>query len=220
LRIGIPNFIPLFGYLFFVAIGIKMPILYFEKLETATSGMTIFIIILILSCSLMIGVLSYRLKFVVMTDNRIIVIMPFRLQYRSLKYDNVVNLKWKLWTTYKMGDYRKLIILTGSGYQINISDLEFINYDRLECWLIDKTNLKLNLSQKLKIELEQAKYNRWLNLLVILFSLFILHIFSTKQNQSDVIVIIQIIIAVIIWRLALRLYQYQQLIAIHKQQRK
>ena len=220
MRIGIPNVIPLFGYLFFGTVSIFMTILFFDKVDAEKTGVTIFLAIFILACYTTFGLLSYRFKVVVMTDKELIVIIPFRFQCKSFKFENIKDLKWDLWVTYKMGDYRKLVIQTSSGYVTNISDLEFINYDSLEKWLIDSTNLKLNLARKLNIELQQAKANRWLNIIAIVMFVFFFFVLSKGQMRTDVRFPIQIVMIIINWRLIIRLVQYQQRINENKKRRK
>jgi hypothetical protein len=117
---------------------------------------------------------------------------------------------WDLWETFRGGDYRKLSIRTSSGYGANISDLEFINYDRLEIWLLDKTNLELNLDRKLNIEVRQARWNRWLNLFIILMFVFFFGLLSTGNRNGTIDLVIRILMIIIGWRLVIRLLQYQQ----------
>ena len=217
MRIGIPNFLPLFGYIFFGAVSASMTIIFLDKVDTATTGATIFFAICILLCYTMFGLLSYRFKLVVMTDNAVIVIMPFRFQYRNLKFDSITELKWDLWETFRAGDYRKLIIQTSAGFRTNISDLEFINYDSLEQWLVNKTTIELNFDRKLNIELRQAKWNRWLNLIVIVMFGFFFFLFSSGKWENNTGLAIRITIVVITWRLLVRLFRYQKLINESKQ---
>ncbi|WP_162056168.1 hypothetical protein [Pontibacter pamirensis] len=210
MRIGIPNILPLFGYVFFGTLSIAMTTLFLDKFATATTGAVVFLAVFILVCYIMFVLLSYRFKIVVMTDKELIFIIPFRFKLQSFKFDNIKHLKWDLWETYKMGDYRKLVIQTSSGYLTSISDLEFINYNSLETWLINKTDLKLNLDRKLDIELQQAKWNRWLNVVAIVMFVFFFFLFSKGQLRTDIRFPIQIAIVIIIWRLLARLIQYQQ----------
>ena len=155
-----------------------------------------------------------------MTNNELIIIMPFRLKYMRFTFDNIKNLQWDLWYTYRTGDYRKLNITTSSGYKTNISDLEFINYNSLEKWLIQKTNIELNLERKLNVELRQAKSNRWLNAVIIVMFVFFFFLFSIGIRQNNISIFIRIAMVVITWRLVVRLVQYQQLINAVGQRRK
>jgi len=210
LKIGIPNIIPFFGYIFFAAASVQSTIMFLNKVGGATVGAAIFLMAFLLMCFAMFGLISYRLKIVVMTWKGLIIAMPFRFQYRRFEFDNIKDLKWDLWVTHKMGDYRKLTIQTHSGYRTNISDLEFINYDSLEQWLVDRTNLKLNLDRKLHVELQQAKANRWPNILVIALLIFFLVLLLGTPVNPDVRAAIAIVIVLIIGRLVSRLIQYQQ----------
>ena len=155
-----------------------------------------------------------------MTNKKFIVIAPFRFLIKSFSYDSIVDLKWDLWTTHKIGEYRKLLIKTSSGYQTNISDLEFINYDSLEKWLVNRISLELNLERKFYIEVQQAKWNKWLNIVVISLSVFLFFVLSNGPLRTDIRIPIQIIMIFILWRLVLRLIQYQQNINTSKRRRK
>jgi len=221
LRIGIPNFIPLFGYFFFGAGGTVMAISFFNKVDSATTGATIFVVIIILLCYAMLGIMSYRFKIIVMTGQELIAIMPFRLQYKCLKLDSIKSLKWELWEIQRLPDFRKLNILTASGYRLNISDLEFVNYDRLEKWLIENTNAERNLDWKLNVEVRQAKYNRWVNLvtLVIMVVFFFVVPLSIRRGENVKLVIL-ITLSVIIWRLVAQLIRYQERIAAGRRKRR
>ncbi|QSE97227.1 hypothetical protein [Fulvivirga lutea] len=216
MKLGIPNILPLIGFTFFGAISISMSILFFDKVDSATTGSTIFFALFLLMCFGMFGILCYRFKIVVMTDKKLIIIIPFRFQFKTFTFENIKSLKWDLWETFKMGDYRKLSIQTNSGYLTNISDLEFINYDSLEKWLMKKTTLELNLDRKFYNEVQQAKWNKWVNIIVILLVGFFMLLFATGNNFNF---IVPLFLAIIIWRLIVKLVQYQQRINESRQRR-
>jgi len=217
LRIGIPNLIPLFGFFLFGTISILFTILFFDKVDVETTGMTIVFVLFILSCYAMFGLLSYHFKIIIMTDKKLILVLPFRFQYRSLEFASIKNLKWDLWGIYRLGDYRKLNVLISSGYDINISDFEFINYDSLEKLLIEKANVKPDLSRKQNVELQQAKWNRWLNVLAIVMFVFYFFVISSGQMRTDIRFGVQVAIVIVTWRLVVRLVQYQQRINKNEQ---
>jgi hypothetical protein len=219
LRIGLPNILPLIGFLFFGAVGVLMTILFFDKVDTAETGATIFFVIFILFSYGMFGLLCFRFKVVVMTVNKLVIIFPFRLKLHSITYDKIDDLKWDLWGTFRMGDYRKLIIRTQSGYRTNISDLEFINYDSLEKWLMERTKLEFNLDRKTYVEVQQAKYNKWVNMVAILMVGFFTFLISNGRNDNNIRTVILLILVLIIWRLCVRLVQYQQRIKVSRQRR-
>jgi hypothetical protein len=181
-------------------------------------GSTIFIIIFLLLCYGLIGLLGFKFRIVTMTNNRLIIIFPFRLKVQRFAFDEIVELKWTLIERIKTGNYRKLNIKMNSGYQIGISDFEFVNYDRMERWLLGRTNLELDLERKLYAELQQAKWNRWVNVLVIVFCIFIFLIASIKHS-NNITLGIQIAIVFIICRLIVRLVRYQKTISVHNQRR-
>ena len=108
-------------------------------------------------------------------------------------------------------------VLISSGYDINISDFEFINYDSLEKLLIEKANVKPDLSRKQNVELQQAKWNRWLNVLAIVMFVFYFFVISSGQMRTDIRFGVQVAIVIVTWRLVVRLVQYQQRINKNEQ---
>lgn len=198
-----------------------MTALFFDKAATASIGPTIFFVIFILLCYAMFGIMSYRFKIIIMTGKELIVIKPFRLQQKRFKFDSIKSLKWELWEIYRMPDFRKLNILTTAGDRLNISDLEFINYDRLEKWLIENANVELNLGWKRNVEVRQAKFNRWLNLvaIVMLSFIFFVVLLSTPHRESVRLAVL-ITIPVIMWRLLVHLTRYQERIAAARRKRR
>jgi hypothetical protein len=211
--------LPFIGYLLFWTIGIFMTIIFLDKYETATTGAIIFFLTFLLLCYFMVGLLSYRFKIVLLTEEEIKVIIPFRFQFQEFKFSDVAEIKWDLWGTYRTGDYRKLIITNSSGLQTNISDLEFINYDSLEKWILERTSLTLNLERKLNVELQQAKVNRWLNLFIIVVFIFFFFLLSSGQRDNNINIGIRIAMVFITWRLIVRLVQYQKRINENNQRR-
>jgi hypothetical protein len=219
LRIGLPNILPLVSFLFFGATSVAMTILFFDKVDTTEIGPTIFFVIFLLLCYGTFGLLSFRFKVVVMTHNRLIIVFPFRLSLHGFTYDNIDDLKWDLWQMFKMGDYRKLAIRTKSGYKTNISDLEFINYDSLEKWLMTRTKLQFNLDRKTNIEVQQAKYNKWVNIVVIFIAVLLTLVITTERGDSNIRVVVPVVLVLTIWRMVVRLIQYQQRINESRQRR-
>jgi hypothetical protein len=196
-----------------------MSILFFDKVDTAETGATVFFVIFLLLCYGMFGLLCFRFKIVAMTENRIVIIFPFRLKLQSFTYDKVDDLKWDLWQTFKLGDYRKLIIKINTGDQTNISDLEFINYDGLEKYLIARTKLELNLDRKTYVEVQQAKYNKWINMVAILVIGFFIFLIATGHSGNNIRTITLVVLIFVIWRMLVKLVQYQQRINDSRQRR-
>jgi hypothetical protein len=197
-----------------------MTIIFLDKYETATTGATIFFLTFLILCYFMVGLLSYRFKIVLLTKEKIIVIIPFRFQFQEFKFGDFAKIKWDLWGTFRTGDYRKLIITSSSGLHTNISDLEFINYNSLEKWILERTSLELNLERKLNVELQQAKVNRWLNLFIIVVFIFFFFLLSSGQRDNNINIGIRIAMVFITWRLIVRLVQYQKRINENNQRRR
>lgn len=220
MRLGIPNILPLIGYLLFWTISIFMTFIFLDKYETATTGDTIFVVISLLFCFIIIAFLSYRFKIVLLTDKSIKIITPFRFQLKDIKFSDLTNLNWDLWGTYRTGDYRRLTITTSSGFQANISDFEFINYDSLEKWVLERTSLDINFNKKLNVELQQAKWNKWTNLFIIGVLIFFFILLSNEHSDNIMNISIRIAMIFITWRLIVKLIQYQKRIDGNKKKRK
>lgn len=170
-------------------------------------------IVFLLIILFMFGLMSYRFKIIFMNSANLIIIFPFRFQVKKLGLNQIDSLDWDLWETHKLGDYRKLTFSSKSGFKSNISDLEFWNYDSLEKWLLEKTKSEYDLKQKDKIELAQAKYNKWVNLVTIPLLIFFFYIFyETPHNAAinPIIIGLQFSTVLIVWRLTERLIDYQK----------
>jgi hypothetical protein len=170
----------------------------------------------------MVGLLSYRLRIVLMTNDKIKIMTPFKFQLRTIDFDNIKKIDWNIWSIHKLGDYRKLTITT-ENFKTNLSDFEFINFNGLESFLLDKTKVtsKFNLSTKQNVELSQAKENRWWNLIAILMSAFFLAMISFNGKTGTGKVIAQIIITFLVIRLTVVFVEYQNRIRdFNKKKRK
>jgi len=220
LKIGIPDILPILCFALMGASALFMGFLFFEfGVKTLTGGTIFFAFMTLIPFSILVF-LSYRFKIVIMTEKSIIVIIPFRLKYRNLNYITIEELDWELISNPRGGDVRKLIIKTNSGYQINILDVEFMNFDNLEKWLIDNTNLEQNLDKKFNIELQQAKSNWWLNMIVVVIIVVAFFFLSNIEIRADVRYSIQIALAIITWRLTHSLIKYQKTINENKRKKK
>jgi hypothetical protein len=158
-----------------------------------------------------------------MNSIHVIIIFPFRFHSKKLSLNEIDNLDWDLWETHKLGDYRRLSFSTNSGFRSNISDLEFWNYESLEKWLLDNTNSEFNLKQKDKVELAQAKYNKWVNIVVIPLLIFFWYIFFVTPSPAAINPIrigLQLTMIIIIWRLTERLVDYQKRINRNKRNKR
>jgi|JI10StandDraft_1071094.scaffolds.fasta_scaffold202514_2 hypothetical protein len=199
-----------------------MTIIFLDKYETATTGAIIFFLSFLILCYGMVGLLSYRLRIVLMTNDKIKIMTPFKFQLRTIDFDNIKKIDWNIWSIHKLGDYRKLTITT-ENFKTNLSDFEFINFNGLESFLLDKTKVtsKFNLSTKQNVELSQAKENRWWNLIAILMSAFFLAMISFNGKTGTGKVIAQIIITFLVIRLTVVFVEYQNRIRdFNKKKRK
>ena len=205
---------PLFGFALSGAASILLTTsILDDKADTGSTGANIFLVIFTLASYWTFGLLSYHFKIIFMTEKELVVVSPVRFQYRKFEFEGIDDLTWKLLGIYRIGDFRQLNILTSSGYRTNISDFEFINYDSLEKWLIDRTDIKLNLKRKLDVELQQARGNRWTNILIIaLLVFFFFKLAFNQRTRTDIDTGIQIAFAILTWRQVVRLIQYQRLI--------
>jgi hypothetical protein len=142
------------------------------------------------------------------------VIRPFRFQLKTIDLDDIKKIDWNIWSIHKLGDYRNLTITT-DNFKANFSDFEFINFNRLERFLLDNTKVtsKFDLTIKQNVELSQAKGNRWWNLVAILMSAFFLAMISFNGKTGTGKLIAQIIITFLIIRLTVVFVEYQNRIS-------
>jgi hypothetical protein len=222
LKIGIYNIIPTIAYILYTAACVFLTIFLFDRFEGETIGTIILYTIFILGSYGMFGLLSFHLKFIFLTDKQITVLQPFRFQLRTIDFDNIKKIDWNIWSIHKLGDYRKLTITT-DDFKINFSDFEFINFNRLESFLLDKAKVtsKFDLTIKKNVELSQAKGNRWWNLIAILMSAFFLAMISFNGKTGTGKFIAQIAITILIIRLTVVFIEYQNRISdFNKKRRK
>lgn len=217
MRIGIHNIIPTFAYILYAVGCIFLTNFLFNDLDAQveTAGTVILYIALILACYAMFGLLSFHLKFVFITENKVTVVRPFRFQFETIDLGDIKKIDWNTFSIQRLGDYRKLT-LTTDDFKMNFSDFEYINFNSLERFLLDKASLsgKFNLTSKQDVELSQAKGNRWWNLTAILISMFFLAMISWNGKSGTVKLIAQIGIAMLIIRLSKVFLEYQKRIRI------
>ena len=219
MKVSVHNLIPSFSYLISCIIGIFISFQFFSDLEKIESDLKILTIILLITILSILIVLSYYLKFIIFYDTKISIIRPFRFQFYSFKYHEIKDIEWDILAVDRLADYRRLTIYT-DNFKINFSDFEYMNFNSLEKILLEKTKsiLKYNLANKRRIELEQAKSNRWFNLIwILMLTYFLVHFtLNTKHNLH----IIQITLIIIIYRMIVVLVEYQKRIRGHKLKRR
>jgi hypothetical protein len=211
LKIGIHNIIPAFGYILYTTLCIFLAITLFDRFDAEAPGTIILWLILILACYTMLGLMSYNLKFIWMTDEKMTVLRPLRFQFEIIEFKDIITIDWNIWSAPKLGDYRNLTIKT-NNFKTNFSDFEFINFNSLERFILDKTQVssQFNLKIKRNVELAQARENRWWNLAVILMLFIFLVLVSLNGETGWQKLIIQTVIIVVIIRLVVVFIEYQK----------
>jgi hypothetical protein len=209
LKIGIHNIIPTVGYLLYTTACIFLTFILFNKIDLETPGTVIVWLLFILACYAMFGLMSYHLKFILLTDKKLTVVRPFRFQFITIEFEAIINIDWNIWSVPKSGDYRNLTIRT-NNFKINFTDFEFINFNSLEKFILEKTNVtsKFNLTIKQNVELAQAKENRWWNLIWILMLFVFLILVSFNEKIGNQKLIIQVVIIGLIIRLTVVSLEY------------
>jgi hypothetical protein len=187
-----------------------LTIFLFDKFSGETLGTIIPYTLFMLGSYGMFGLFSFHLKFIFLTDKKITFLRPFRFQLRTIYFDSIKKIDWNIWSIHRLGDYRNLTITT-DNFRTNFSDFEFINFNRLESFLLDKTKVtsRFDLTIKKNVELSQAKGNRWWNLIAILISIFFLAMISFNGKTGAGKLIAQIAIILLIIRLTFVFIEYQ-----------
>ena len=182
-RIGIPGILPTVGFILGIALGAVV----FKLGSTADFDAESIALIAVVSSPslLMIGILTYRYKLVVIGRSSLVVVKPFHFHYKSIDFEKISKVNWKIWETLKIGDYRKIEVKTVDNYKLYFSDLEFSNFDHLEGLLIEKVGSKADLAQKKTIEIQQAKSNKWLNIMLIPVFGFFLFLIGSQMNLDN-----------------------------------
>ncbi len=203
---------PLLAYFLCAVNGVLTTVSLAKRPEDIFTGMGIFVTVLALFSYGTFFFLSYRLTIILMNDDEVWVLKPFRFKYVKFRMNEIKDLTWNFWGVPRFGDYRQLAITTTSGVQTKITDFEFINYDRLERRLMENTTLKLNLRRKREVEINSARANRWLNVAAIAMCVYGIIDFARSPMYRPALFVLQIILSLVAVLLIFRLVQYQSLI--------
>jgi hypothetical protein len=77
-------------------------------------------------------------------------------------------------------------------------------------WLMERAKLEFNLDRKTYVEVQQAKYNKWINIVVFLIVTFFIFLFAIGPYDSKIRTTVLVILIFINLRMVVRLNQYQQ----------
>ena len=111
-----------------------------------------FVGLIILITAVTLFYLFYKFRVLIIDNNKIISIHPFRLKKDKIDLTKIKKLKLENFFAFKGTVYRKVKI-TGSNTTLEINDLEFENFEKLT------SELKIDKKKKKEIDLEQAKSN-------------------------------------------------------------
>ncbi len=213
--ISIPNFKPVFGYLFFLGLLIGTIAISWDDIVGNREGIDTASIVITLIFGTVsiafISLMSYRLKLITLSKSTVSQIHPFRFKSTTINFQDITNLNWGTWDGNNFGLYRKLIVQGSNDRQIELSDLEFSNFDTLQAKLLSVVNFEANLAKKRTVEIYQARTNRPINYFVIpllVFFILLTVAFLEFENQFWMRISIIMILSGIVWRLTHKITLY------------
>ncbi len=180
MKIGIYNIFTTFWFLMMLLSSGTLT--YFSYNKNFYSGDAILIVKIIIAIMSLIFIcillyLLFKFKILIVNKNIIISIHPFILKVNTIDITKINNVKWTNFPAFKGTIYRKVVLKQGK-YKIEISDLEFENFESLVRSLNGNTS-------KHKITIEQAKSNNSMmifNIIVLFVFLVFLLINTTWKN--------------------------------------
>jgi len=114
-------------------------------------------------------------RILIIKNNEIISIYPFRLKFKKISVDNIKNILWDS-IIIKASLYKKITISTSDGNSTYLSDLEFENFDSLISKIPNINTNKLKNFEKYQAENHDPKFTLIciiiLNLLILYLNLF------------------------------------------------
>ncbi len=210
MKIGIYNIFTTFWFLIMMACSGTLT--YFSFSKNLYSGDAILIIKIVIAIISLIFIcvlfyLLYKFRILIVNKNRFISIHPFIFKIITVDILHSKNVKWKNFSAFKGTIYRKVVLIQGKN-KIDISDLEFENFENL----VISLNRNLN---KDKITIEQAKSNNLMMIFsVILLSYFLVFLVfnSTRKNIHNVELIFFMINIILLFASIKRVYNYRKVI--------
>ena len=212
MKIGINNIFTSFGFLVMLLCSGTLTFLSFNRNVFAGDLFIVGKIIMGIMILLFIGIFFYSLykfRILVINNNSIVSIYPFLLKKEKIDLAKIKKLKSENFFAFKGTVYRKIMVTDFNG-TMEISDLEFENFEKLT------SELKLNQNKKREIDLKQAKSNLSnVNFNVYLLSgLLIFLIINTIWNSGFHIIILAFFICngILLYASVKRKLEYKRII--------
>lgn len=135
----------------------------------------------------------YKFRILIVANNKIISLYPFWFKKEKIDLNKIKKLKLENFFAFKGTVYRRIKINDSNG-MLEISDLEFENFERLI------SELKVDQSKKKKIDFEQANSNLSnINFNVyILLAFLIFLVFNTIWNSEFHFIIISFFFCIVV----------------------
>lgn len=210
MKIGIYNIFTTFWFL--IMLLCSGTLTYFSFYKNLYSGDAILIVKIVIAIISLIFIcvlfyLLYKFRILIVYKNRFISIHPFILKVITIDISHTKNVKWKNFSAFKGTIYRNVELKQGK-YKINISDLEFENFENLV------KSLKGN-HNKDKITIEQVKSNNSMmifNVIILFGFLVFLVVNTTWKNIHNAELIFFLINIILLFASIKRLYKYRKAI--------
>ncbi|UGS24876.1 hypothetical protein [Flavobacterium channae] len=183
MKIGLYNIFTTFWFLIILLGSGTLTYLSFSKnLYSGDAILTVKIVIAVISLIFIciLFYLLYKFRILIINKNLFISIHPFIFKINKIDISKTKSLKWKNFSAFKGTIYRSVELRQGK-YKIEVSDLEFENFDHL----VSSFNGQLN---KNKATIEQAKsnYSMMIFNLIILSCFFVFLLINTTFKDINI----------------------------------
>lgn len=211
MKIGIYNIFTTFWFLIMLLGSGTLTYFSFNKNLYSGDAILIVKIVIVIISLIFICVLFYllyRFRILIVNKNHFISIHPFILKINTIDISKTKNVKWKNFSAFKGTIYRNVELKQGK-YKIDISDLEFENFENLV------RSLNGNNINKDKTTIEQAKSNNPMmifNVIILSGFLIFLLINTTCKNIHNAELIFFLTNIILLFASIKRVYNYRKVL--------
>ena len=156
---------------------------------------------------------SLNFKLIIINNESIYILKPFKLEWRKIKYDKIKNIYWSNFTHYRIGSVIVLNIeIEQSIKPLKFTNFEYLNFQAIENKLTSSKNINFNKRNRELVKTENAKEN------LIYYSVFFFTSFSIfiilfkNDNNENLKFIIQVLALIFSIQLLFILFRYYKIL--------
>jgi hypothetical protein len=216
MKISIPNiFVTVFYFtlLFsaaFILVNYQKIFIEFEK----QFGVLIFIFLIHLISIYLLIKFSINFKLIIITNESICILKPFKLEWRKINYDKIKNIYWSNIIHYRIGSIIVLNIeIEQSIKPLKFTNFEYLNFQAIENKLTSLKNISFNKRNRELVKTENAKENWIYYSVFFLTSISIFIILFKNDNYEYLKFIIQVLALIFSIQLLFILFRYYEILS-------